>query len=125
MLQHTEQPTTTITEQPSPAMLPNFFAWGEIIGIILIAGAVLAKDFINRRDKTQQKQEESEDELIDFLKGEIAKRDDIIARLQNQIIITQKALDFSGEFAPPVSKERVMEVNNNNDNSHVYNRENS
>lgn len=109
-MQYTQQPTNTGL---STSPIPSFYAWGETLGIILVAIAILAKRFLKKEEAQEVKEEKSEEELIHFLKKEIDKRDELIAKLSNELILIRKVMEFSGETSPPVTKKRILEVNKN------------
>ena len=107
-MQHTEQATIKDNIQPINSF-PQF-AWGESLGLIFIALTVLARKFIADQESKKGKKEKEDSELVEFLKKENEEKDRQIALLTNELILTQKTLAFSGEFAPPVTRERTKEL---------------
>jgi len=115
-MQHIQQPTNKITNSFS-----NIYAIGGDLAIILIALGIIAKRFIKSHEQEKVEEEKSEQDLIETLKEEIEKRDKLIARLTNELITVRKALEFSGDFSPPVTEKRVNEVKQSV-NSELYDR---
>lgn len=97
----------------APQSIPDNQSWlGGEIGLILIAAlSMVAKYFLLKSSKWEDNEKEKQ---IIKLKTENAAKEQEILQLKCQIKILQRAMDLSGDFAPPVTKERVNQLNESN-----------
>lgn len=99
-----ESPLTDLPPTPTN-QIPG--GWGEFVGIGVTAAIVIARELLRHKSSEKKGEDKAQEELIDFLKSEIEKRDTTINQLSNEIRLMRRSMDLSGEFAPPVALRKT------------------